>query len=201
MWSYTEEQSIRNSYVINIILKLISKFQLINFFLFLREYRKYLLPLQHNRKKEKKYRKMIRKTKEHRGRKVESWRGRKSRLHTWTSALPSNARFHNPCTWRWGRGEEGKNPWDVLSLLLDRSIRPTPLRTIYSHGQKAGVKKKGQRKKMYRYYPSSSLDVTFASLYELGLESETESLIPSIDEKSTFKVATLSMLFVLRSRV
>lgn len=37
---------------------------------------------------------------------------------------------------------------------------------------------------MYRYYPSSSLDVTFASLYELGLESETESLIPSIDEKS-----------------
>lgn len=33
---------------------------------------------------------------------------------------------------------------------------------------------------MYRYYPSSSLDVTFASLYELGLES----LIPSIDEKS-----------------
>lgn len=50
---------------------------------------------------------------------------------------------------------------------------------------------------MYRYYPSSSLDVTFASLYELGLES----LIPSIDEKSTFKVATLSMLFVLRSRV
>lgn len=54
---------------------------------------------------------------------------------------------------------------------------------------------------MYRYYPSSSLDVTFASLYELGLESKTESLIPSIDEKSTFKVATLSMLFVLRSRV
>lgn len=33
---------------------------------------------------------------------------------------------------------------------------------------------------MYRYYPSFSLDVTFASLYELGLES----LIPSIDEKS-----------------
>lgn len=54
---------------------------------------------------------------------------------------------------------------------------------------------------MYRYYPSSSLDVTFASLYELGLESETESLIPSIDEKSIFKVATLSMLFVLCSRV
>lgn len=41
---------------------------------------------------------MIRKMKEHRGRKVESWRERKSRLHTWTSALPSNARFHNPCT-------------------------------------------------------------------------------------------------------
>lgn len=54
MWSYTEEQSIRNSYVINIILKLISKFQLINFFLFLHEYRKYLLPLQHKRKKKKK---------------------------------------------------------------------------------------------------------------------------------------------------
>lgn len=54
MWSYTEEQSIRNSYVINIILKLISKFQLINFFLFLHEYRKYLLPLQHKREKKKK---------------------------------------------------------------------------------------------------------------------------------------------------
>lgn len=84
-----------------------------------------------------------------------------------------------------------------------RPIDPTyaPANNLFTQAEGGIWKKKGQRKKMYRYYPSSSLDVTFASLYELGLESETESLIPSIDEKSTFKVATLSMLFVLRSRV
>lgn len=145
MWSYTEEQSIRNSYVINIILKLISKFQLINFFLFFHEYAKYLLPLQHKRKKkEKKYRKMIRKTKEHRGRKVESWRGCKSRLHTWTSALPSNARFHNPCTWRWGRGGERKGRTRGTSFHFystDRSdLRPCE-QSIHT-GRRRDIKKK-----------------------------------------------------------
>lgn len=73
MWSYTEEQSIRNSYVINIILKLISKFQLINFFLFLHEYRKYLLPLQHKRKKKKKKKIPEDDSKNERAQREESW--------------------------------------------------------------------------------------------------------------------------------
>lgn len=82
-------------------------------------------------------------------------------------------------------GEEGEGREEPVGrpFTFTRSIRPTPLRTIYSHGQRRrrDIKKKGQCK-MYRYYPP--LDVTFASLYSSWVGDSV--LIPSIDEKSTF---------------
>lgn len=101
-------------------------------------------------------------------------------------------------------GEEGEGREEPVGrpFTFTRSIRPTPLRTIYSHGQRRrrDIKKKGQCK-MYRYYP---LSMWHLQVYT-RVGSETESLSLRLTRNRLLTAfATLSMLvwiLIMRSRV
>lgn len=144
---------------------------------------------------------MIRKTKEHREG-GELNRGEdKSRLHTWTNALPSrDARFHNPCTWRRGGGGKGRTRGTSFHFY---SIDPTYAlaNNLFTRtASKARYKKKGQCK-MYRYYP---LSMWHLQIY-IRVGSETVFLSLRLTRNRLLTAfATLSMLvwiLIMRSRV